>query len=345
MSAFFQNWWKGMRYEPQDPRFLAGGEIKIVAIGGGTGLSTLLRGLKKYSNQITAIVAVTDDGKSSGLIRKEFDILPPGDIRKCISALAKDEKLISGVLEYRFNKKGSFLSGHTLGNIWIAVLSKYFGSFLKAIEATTEIFATAGKVLPATLSKTELCATYSDGKTTEGESKISRHGKRIIKVFMKNPSTGAYSKAVIAIKNADLIVFGPGSLYTSVMPNLLIFGIAKAIKENAKSLNIFVCNCSTERGETEHYTVKDHIQAVIDHIGGNPFDFCLVNKKIVKTSKNASILGNINNITTKEKEILGCRIIQSDSVDNKNPLYHDSEKLAKALIELYNRTRNQRLVN
>ncbi len=325
-------------YEPGDPKRITGGDIKIVVIGGGSGLSTLLSGLKRYCNKITAIVAVTDDGKSSGILRNEYDILPPGDIRKCISALAYDEELVSNLMEYRFEQKGTF-TGHTLGNIWITALSKYLGSFAKAIETTTEIFETAGKVLPATLSKTELCAEYDDGEIVVGESKIPIPGKKINRVFLKNKSANVYYKATAAIASADLIIVGPGSLYTSIIPNLLISGINKSLRENIQSLNIFVCNCSTERGETENYSVYDHLKAISDHIGGNPFDYCLVNNKLVKTSKNSSKLGNVNNITTEENEILGSKVIKSDLVNKRNPLYHDSNKLAKEIVTLYNRVK------
>lgn len=336
MKKMIKKWWNGLLYEPHDPRCLAGGDIKIAVIGGGTGLSILLKGLKKYSNHISAIVAVTDSGKSSGIIRQEFDILPPGDIRKCISALATDEEFVSEIMEYRFQKNGNSLSGHTLGNIWITALTKHLGSFPRAIEATTEIFNTAGKVLPATLSKTELCAVYDDGKKIIGESKIPRAGRRIEKVYLKNISIGAYSKATKAIKEADLIIFGPGSLYTSVIPNLLIHGILKAIKGNTKSVNIYICNSSTERGETENLSVENHIQAIFNHCKGKAFDYCLVNSKVIKKSKDASKLGSIHNITTRNKEILGCKIVSKDLIDIKRPLYHDSDKLAKAVIEMYN---------
>ena len=323
-------------YEPGDPRSNSGKDIKIAVIGGGTGLAVLLKGLKQYSNHISAVVAVTDNGKSSGIIRQEFDILPPGDIRKCISALATDEELLSEIMEYRFQQNGSSLSGHTLGNIWITALTKHLGSFPKAIEATTEIFNTAGKVLPATLSKTELCAVYDDGRKIIGESKIPRAGRKIEKVYLKNASVGAYSKAAIAIKEADLIIFGPGSLFTSVIPNLLIHGIAKAVRGNKKSVNVYICNSSTERGETENLSVSDHIKAIFDHYKGKTFDFCLVNNKVIRKSKDTSRLGSVHNITTKEKEILGCSIVSGDLIDINRPLYHDSEKLAKAVIELYN---------
>lgn len=339
MKTFFKKWWRGLLYEPDDPRQYSGIDLKIVVIGGGTGLSTLLRGMKKYSNKITAIVSVMDNGKSSGTIRKEFDILPPGDIRKCISALAYDEELVSKLMEYRFKKGENSFSGHTLGNIWITALSEHFNSFEKAIEATTEIFETAGRVLPSTLQRADLCAEYENGETMCGESEIPQAGKKIKRIFLNKQGIKGYKKAVEAIKEAQIIILGPGSLYTSVIPNLLITDIRNAIRENAESLNVYICNCSTERGETENYSVENHIDAIFDHCKGKPFDYVLVNNKIVKSSKNASVLGNINNITTTRSELSNCKIISSDIVSDKNPLYHDPEKLAKAVIELYNEVR------
>lgn len=338
MKKIFRKWWNGLVYEPGDPRHLSGGHrIKIVVIGGGTGLSTLLRGLKHYSKEITAIVAVTDDGASSGQLRREFDILPPGDIRKCISALSYDENLTAKILEYRFSSGKSSLSGHTLGNIWITALSKHLGSFAKAIETTTEMFNTAGKVLPSTLDSLELVAEYEDGSKEEGESKIAKPGKKIKKVSLTKKSVRPYVKAVESIRDANLIVLGPGSLYSSVIPNLLIPGITKAICANKTAFKVYIANCSTERGETEGYSVKDHINVIFDHSRKNLFQNCLVNKKLIKRSKKFSALGEVFNITSEEDEILGVKITPADLINAKNPLYHDSEKLAKTIIEQYNK--------
>lgn len=336
MKKIFKKWWHGLLYEPNDPRQYVGGDLKIVVIGGGTGLSNLLRGLKHYSNKITAVVSVMDNGASSGMIRKEFDILPPGDIRKCISALAYDEELVSKLMEYRFRTGENSFSGHTLGNIWITALTEHYNSFEKAIEATTEIFKTAGRVLPSTLQRTDLCAEYENGEKVCGESEIPQAGKKIKKIYLNKKGIRGYKKAIEAIREAQIIIFGPGSLYTSVIPNLLISDIRNAIRENTKSLNIYICNCSTERGETENYSVENHIEAIFDHCLGKPFDHVLVNNKVVKKSKNASALGNINNITTTKNKLSECKIISRDIVSDKNPLYHDSEKLAKAVVELYN---------
>lgn len=339
---FIKSWWQNLIYDPNDPRLLAGGDIKIAVIGGGTGLSVLLSGLKKYSNSISAIVAVTDDGSSTGVIRKEFDILPPGDIRKCISALAYDEEIMSEILEFRFPSKNNSLSNHTLGNIWIAALTKHFGSFERAVEVTSIIFRTAGAILPATLDNIEIGAIYSDGKKILGESKIPKAGKKIESIFLNRKNVRAYTKTVSALDQADLIIIGPGSLYTSVIPNLLITGIRKAIKNNKSALKMYIANCSTERGETEGYSVADHIKAINNHAGFKIFDYCLANNNIVKKTRNISRLGEVYNITAIEDEIEGCKIIKADLVNEKKPLYHDKDKLAKEIIKLYNRIKSKR---
>lgn len=339
IEKFFKKWWNDLCYEPGDPRKLAGRRIRIVVIGGGTGLAVMLKGLKKYSNEITAIVSVMDDGSSSGRLRREFDMLPPGDIRKCISALSHDEDLVENLMEFRFIKNRSSLTGHTLGNIWITALTKYFGSFERAIEATTEIFETAGKVLPSTLSNVELMAQYDDGSTVIGESKIPNNTKKIEKISLSKKHILPYAKSIEAIDQADLILVGPGSLFTSVIPNLLIPKIRKAIENNRKAIKIYIANCSTERGETENFTIEDHIEAIKNHTKTQIFNYCLVNKKIIKRSSKISTIGEINNITTKSKEISGCQIILDNLINEKKPLFHDSEKLANAIIELYNKAR------
>jgi len=338
LKKFAKNWWNWLRYDPNDPRLNAGGAIKIAVIGGGTGLSTLLRGLKIYSNQITAIVAVTDDGASSGEIRSEYDILPPGDIRKCISALAYDEMLVGKIFEHRFSKK--LFGGHTLGNIWIAAMTEIAGSFERAIEITSEIFETAGKVLPATLSKIDLVAEFSDGEMMTGESKFVKSGKIIRRVYLSKSGVRPYAKAIQSVLEADLIIIGPGSLYTSIMPNILVSGMRRILRES-KAMKVYIANCSTERGETENYTIDDHIEALEDHALGHFFDYALVNSKVVKRSIKSDKLGEVYNITTNKKEINGVKIICADLVNSKNPLYHDSSKLAKRVIELYNEIKNK----
>jgi len=339
MKKYFKRWWRLFWYEPNDPVYLAGHKIKVAAIGGGTGLSILLRGLKEYSDDISAIVAMTDSGSSTGILRKEFNILPPGDIRKCICALSDNEKLVSDLLNYRFKKEDNSLANHTLGNIWLTALTKHLGSFEKAVEATSEIFQTSGKVLPATIDKVDLKAIYQDKTEKTGEANIPQE-KKIIKRIKLSKKARAYPKAVRAIANADLIVIGPGSLYTSIIPNLLIPGIRQAISKNNKAIKIYIANCSTERGETENFTIKDHIRTLRDYSHADLFDYCLVNNKVVKTTKQRSELGQINNIATKAKSIDGCQIINKDVVDYNNPLYHNSKHLAREIIKTYSKIKS-----
>lgn len=334
MKNILKRWWQNLIWEPGDPKLMAGSRIKIAAIGGGTGLSTLLAGLKYYSSDISAIVAVTDDGRSSGKLKTEFDVLPPGDIRKCISALTYDEKLTSQILEYRFDKKSKELSGHTLGNIWITALTKELKSFAKAIEVSSELFRTAGRIYPATLSKVDIGADYGWGKQIIGESKIPQAGRKIAQVFLTKKNIRAYPKATIAISKADLIIIGPGSLYTSIVPNLLIKGIRESIKKNKSAVKVYVMNCSTERGETEGYGVKEHIETIFNH-AGRVFDVVLVNSKIILKSKEYSEIGKIHNISTNEQQINKCRIFKENIIDSKKPLYHDKQRLAAALIKIY----------
>jgi len=340
VQEFIKNWWNLLRYEPDDPRLYAGGTVRIAAIGGGTGLSTLLRGLKKYSNHISAIVTVADNGSSTGDIRKEFDMLAPGDIRKCIGALAYDEEIISQIFEHRFSKDKQLFGGHTLGNIWITGLTQIYGSFDKAIEATSEIFKTAGKVLPATLSEVDIKITYKDNSEKIGECYLDEILKPISKVALTDMKVRAYVKAVEAINTADLILIGPGSLYGSVLPNLLIPDLKKAIVANKKATKIYIANCSNERTQTPGYTVEDHIDALIDH-AGRLFDLCLVNNKILRRSDDQSKLGEINNIVTEKSSHRGVQLVKEDVISEVNPLFHDSVKLARAIIELYNRNRKK----
>ncbi|MCX6810709.1 MAG: YvcK family protein [Candidatus Berkelbacteria bacterium] len=329
-----KKWWLSIAYDPADPRY-GRGEIKIVAIGGGTGISNLLRGLKKYSRDITAVVAMSDAGKSSGVIRKVFKTLPPGDIRKCLAALSDEYQLLSEVFEYRFPSGSDFLSGHPLGNIWLAALIQKYGSFEKAIDVSHHLLDIVGNVYPSTLDNVQLVAKFEDGKQITGEDKIPLAGKRIKRVFFNKAGVRAYRKAVVAINDADLIIIGPGSLYTSVIPNLLVPGIASAIK-GCRAAKLFVANCSTERGETEEMTIPDHIQTVENHAGKDLFDYVLVNNKILRRSKMTSKLGEVNNITYGEKNYHQYKIICCDLIDRKLPLYHDRDKLAKEIILLYN---------
>lgn len=303
-------------------------------------MPNLLRGLRSYSDHISAIATVTDSGGSAGRVREEFDMLSPGDVRRCISALSYDEKLITELFNYRF-KGSTSLGGHTLGNIWLAALSDHFGSFNKAIEVTSEIFQTAGKVLPATLDKVSLRVQYEDGTVRIGEHYLDEILTKVKKISFKEKKVRGYEKAVSEIGEADLIIVGPGSLYGSLICNLLIREISQAIIVNKKAVKLFVMNCSTERTQTRNYSVDDHLKAVRDHVGAELFDYCLVNNKIVRQSKNEAKLGEVNNITTTKKVINGVKIILDNIIDDKNPLHHDPDKLANSIIELYNRVKQK----
>ncbi|GCA90528.1 gluconeogenesis factor YvcK family protein [Microcystis aeruginosa] len=233
---------------------------KIVAIGGGTGLSTLLRGLKQYSSNITAIVTVADDGGSSGRLRREMGILPPGDIRNCIAALADEEKLLTELFQYRFHA-GDGLSGHSFGNLFISAMTEITGDLEQAIDASAKVLAIRGKVLPATLTDVSLWAKLADGRLIEGESKITEAMGQIRQIGCHPADPVALPAALAAIKEADYIIIGPGSLYTSIIPNLLVPAIRQALAQVTVP-RVYVCNIMTQPGETDNYSVADHIRAI-----------------------------------------------------------------------------------
>ena len=248
---------------------------KIVAIGGGTGLPVVLRGLKQYTSNLTAIVNVADDGGSSGRLRGELGILPPGDLRNCLVALADTEKIMEDILSYRF-QQGSGLTGHSMGNLLLAGLTELTGDSHTAIRELSRVLALRGKVLPATLTPTVLGAEMADGEIVMGESRIPRQGKPIRRVFLEPPDCRALEEALLAIKEADLVVLSPGSLYTSIIPNLLVREIAAALAETP-ALVVYVCNVMTQPGETNGYTASDHLQAIIRHAGQDVVYLVIVN--------------------------------------------------------------------
>jgi uncharacterized cofD-like protein len=303
---------------------------KIVAIGGGTGLSTLLRGLKEYTGNITAIVSIADDGGSSGRLREEFGILPPGDLRKNIAALADAEPLMTRLFEYRF-KEGSGLEGHTFGNLFILAMRDVAGNFEEAIRETSRVLAVRGLILPATLTHITLRARTADGDVIEGESKITERGSRIAQLFIHPENAQANPDAIRAILNADMIVVGPGSLYTSVLPNLLVEGIRRAI-EVSPALKVYVCNVATQHGETDDFAVSDHYEALRQHVHGHLFNFVLANSNIADRLPEE---WRSKPVTVDRLAMNGCRVITADVVSEENRYRHDSKKLADALIRIY----------
>ncbi len=312
-------------------------KYKITAIGGGTGLSTLLRGLKKYDCDITAIVTVSDDGGSSGKLRKELGVLPPGDIRNCLVALSEEENLITRLFQYRFPKKGG-LSNHSFGNLFLTALTSVSGGFDKAILNASDVLAIKGKVLPVSLDNVKLRATLVDGKKIAGETKISR-SKYTIDTVEIEPKNAKVSKDVInSIINADCIIFGPGSLYTSVIVNLLFDGVVSAIKKS-KAVKIYVANIMTQDGETTNFTLSDHINAIRKHSYEDVLDAVIVNTGfipnavIARYKKQNSVQVKLDKI--KDKNI---KIIKKDLVSKNQYAHHDFTKLANTIFSFLRRT-------
>lgn len=307
---------------------------KIVVIGGGTGLSNLLAGLKKHTDHLSAVVTMTDDGYSTGKLRRDLGILPPGDIRQCLAALANDESLVTKMFQYRFDK-GRGISGHSLGNLLLVALSNITGSFQEAVHQASHILAIKGKVLPSTLKEVDLKAKLADGREIVGQYNISKEGHKspIKRVYLKPAQAKANPEVIYEIQNADIIIIGPGSLYTSVIPNLLISEISKAVIKS-KAKKIYIANIATERGETENYSIEDHIKALVKHSDPKVFDICLVNEHIVNEDEDSGELGKIKNITTDVKKIGRYKIIKADLVNPEKPLYHDREKLAEEILKI-----------
>jgi uncharacterized cofD-like protein len=306
---------------------------KVVVIGGGTGLSVALRGLKAHTSNLTAIVTVADDGGSSGRLRRDLGVLPPGDFRNCMVALADVEPLMENLFQYRFNH-GSELEGHSFGNLFIVAMSEVTGNFERALEESSRVLAVRGRVIPSTLADVTLCAETDDAETVQGESSITAAGHRIRRVFLK-PDPPAYPAAIKAIMEADLIVIGPGSLYTSVLPNLVVHDIGKALVESPAT-KIYVCNVATQPGETDGYGIGDHIEALLKHLGAHrdPFDLILANERLgLPMPASGRVMPVSPNGTTHGS--LGARLVLEDIVDEDNAVRHDSVKLAQAIMRIY----------
>lgn len=311
--------------------------LNIVTIGGGTGLSSVLRGVKRLDVGITAIVTVADDGGSTGRIRREFDIPAPGDIRNCIVALADDESMVSRLFQYRFDKAGSDLAGHSFGNLFITALTQITGSFEQAVIESARVLAVRGRVLPSTLENVTLCAELVDGSVVYGESTISRNKPPINRVFLAPELPSGYEPALAAIMNADLVVLGPGSLYTSVLPNLLVDGIIQAI-QSSRGKVVYVCNVATQPGETDHFGAAEHIEAILAYLGEDVLHCALVNsnRAVVDAIRPE---WHVDAVVDDRLESVEGRvsILTRDVVNDANPLRHDPDKLATALLEIARR--------
>jgi len=308
---------------------------RIVAIGGGTGLSTLLQGLKHYTTNITAIVTVADDGGSSGRLREEFDMLPPGDIRNCLVALADTEPLMQRLFQYRF-AEDSALKGHSFGNLFITAMTKITGDFEQAVQASSKVLAIRGRVVPSTNTKVRLVAEHDDGSVTQGETKISHAPSPIRRIYLEPTGCQPTAEALEAIRHANAIVLGPGSLFTSIIPNLLVEKMVDAIVQS-KALKIYVCNVMTQCRETHGYRASDHLRALIDHTNPGIVQMCLVNTGSVPTELLARyreeeafpVDGDVGRIREMGYQVVADTIISTD-----NYVRHDPEQVAKLIIQL-----------
>lgn len=304
----------------------------IVTIGGGHGLSTLLRGLKAYTRKLTAIVTVADDGGSSGRLRQSYGILPPGDIRNCLAALSNDEQMLTQLFRYRFSGAGE-LDGHSFGNLFITALAEITGSFESAIAESGKVLSVSGRVLPSTLHDVRLVADMQlpnslNQVRVQGESSIPKMAGRVRRVWLEPNDAPAFPPTLKAVLNADMIIVGPGSLYTSLLPNLLVPDLLGAIHAS-RALKIYVCNIATQSGETDVYTCYDHVQALEEHVGDSLFDVILCNDNYEGELNDGSQF-----VRCDEKSLSDSRTHCADLSDNNHPWRHDSQKLAMTLVEI-----------
>ena len=315
---------------------------KIVAVGGGTGLSMLLRGIKKITNNITAVVTVGDDGGSSGRLREDMGVLPPGDIRNCIAALADNDDLITELFQYRF-KSGEGLEGHSFGNLFLTALCSITGDMVRAVKESSNVLSIRGRVLPSTLDDMRLAAEFEDGSIVHGESAIPEEHKKIKRLFTEPENCKALEDVIEAIKDADLIILGPGSLYTSVIPNLLVKEISQEIiKSNAKK--IYVCNIMTQPGESDNYTVSDHLNALYQHSGSeNLVDAVLVNNTLpANLAKKYEECGQFP--VNLDKENVHVDIVEKKLIEESREglVRHSSHRVARAIYYWFRKSQQQK---
>ncbi|MGI6485140.1 MAG: gluconeogenesis factor YvcK family protein [Tepidanaerobacteraceae bacterium] len=309
---------------------------KIVCIGGGTGLPNLLRGLKEYTNEITAIVTVADDGGSSGRLRDEMKILPPGDIRNCLLALADTEPLMEMLFQYRFNS-GS-LKGHSFGNLFLAAMTEMLGDFELAIKESSKVLAVRGRVLPSTLEDVKLEAEYDDGTVICGESRIPQQSQKISRVRLVPSNAKPLNEAVVAVKEADAVVLGPGSLYTSIIPNLLVKDLTEAILES-DAKKIYVVNIMTQPGETTGYSASDHVKSIVEHSDDRIIEHVVVNvenipsKLLLRYHEEGSICVSCDENAIRK---MGYRVVTAELINPSDYVRHSPKKLADTVINILN---------
>lgn len=323
--------------------------VKVVAMGGGSGLSMVLRGLKRHVvptgnaaasaatliRDLTAVVTVTDDGGSSGRLRKEMGVLPPGDIRNCMVALSEDEALLGRLFQYRF-PGGSGLEGHSFGNLFVTALTGVTGDFAEAVRVSSGILATSGRIVPSTIADVQLEAVMDDGSTVRGETSITKSSHRIVELRLSPAEVQPLPETLATLRDADLITIGPGSLFTSLIPNLLVAGIAQAIAAS-RARKVYVCNLMTQANESLGLTASDHIRAIYDHARARIFDVALLNSTPISTDLRAkyALEGASQVVCDTEKiEALGVRPIFADLLEPGGVARHAPERLAAQLLAL-----------
>lgn len=306
---------------------------RVVAIGGGHGLSTLLRGLKSHTRNLTAVVTVADDGGSSGRLRESFGILPPGDIRNCLAALSNDEAMLTQLFQYRFSGSPD-LEGHSFGNLFITALADITGSFESAVVESGRVLSVNGQVLPSTLHNVRLVASMElphslNEIRVEGESRIPEMAGRVRRVWLEPDNAPAFPPVIKELLTADIIVVGPGSLYTSILPNLLVRDLLDGLNAS-RAIKIYVCNIATQAGETDSFTCYDHVRALEGHVGENLFDVILCNDNYKGDVGTSSVW-----VRADAKTLSDERTYTSDLIDNAHPWRHESTKLARAILDIY----------
>jgi uncharacterized cofD-like protein len=330
--------------------------VRVVALGGGTGLSTMLRGLKQYVSgrkrrgperpiaDLAAVVTVTDDGGSSGRLRREYRILPPGDIRNCMVALSQDELLLSKLFQYRF-PAGRGLGGHSFGNLFLTALTNSTGGdFAKAVQTSAKVLAIRGRIFPSTAQNVTLAAELEDGRLVKGETNISRSRKRIARVRLVPRHAKPVPEVLQALREADLILVGPGSLYTSILPNLLVEQVSEVIA-NSNAIRVYIANLMTQPGETQHYSVADHIKAIYEHTGRRLFDFAVINRQAVspRLLRRYKAQGaEPVDPSLDELKKLGVRCVMGNFLHESNVVRHDELRLARLLLDKFVNGRSPR---
>ena len=315
-------------------RWSRGKGPKIVTIGGGTGMSVLLRGLREYTDNLTAIITVADDGGSSGRLRRELGVLPPGDFRNCLVAMSEDESLLSELFQYRFDE-GSGLKGHSFGNLFIVAMSQVTHSFEQALVESSNVLAVHGQVVPATLANLNLKTTFTDGTSVEGESHIRDHGGKIAQISIDPVDAPGHPLAIKAIEEADLVVIGPGSLYTSILPNLLVSDISDAIKRTSAP-TLYVCNVATEVSETQGFAIAEHIETLRKFTFREIVDYVVANdaRLIVRADyPGEPVLDDGRSVAPAKLEL-------TDISDPELPIRHSSKKLAAAVMKIYRQSQS-----